>query len=105
MFLFSSMFRQNTNIGLYSHCGVTIVHYQGIWCGGATDSTPWIRVNFNAKVYITGLITQGWVNNIFYVITFYIKYGDILSSLTYVTTSGGNMQLVSTLKWAILILV
>ncbi|XP_071796366.1 EGF-like repeat and discoidin I-like domain-containing protein 3 [Asterias amurensis] len=67
----------------------------GIWCGGVSDSTPWMRVNFNAKVYITGLITQGWVNEDFYVKTFYIKYGDISSSLTYVTTSGGNMQLFS----------
>ena len=79
--------------------------YQGGWCASSSDQdfTPWIQVNFNARVTITGLVTQGMWNFNNRVSTYNVKYGDFASSLTYVTTSSGSVQLVSTEIWVILI--
>ncbi|XP_033639075.1 lactadherin-like [Asterias rubens] len=62
------------------------------WCAGSDDSNPLIQVNFKAKIYVTGLTTQGSSNSA-YVKTYKVKYGDSTATLTYVKTSGGSAQL------------
>ncbi|XP_071785279.1 lactadherin-like [Asterias amurensis] len=68
------------------------LNMEGGWCSLASDSNPWIQVNLNAKVYITGLITQGYDSE-YYVTTYKVMYGVSTSSLTNVTTSSGSNRL------------
>ena len=58
--------------------------------------TPWIQVNFNAIVYITGLTTQGYYYGVSLVETYTAKYGNSSSFLSFVSTSSGSVQMVST---------
>ena len=62
----------------------------GAWCAGTLG--PWIQVDLDAEVYVTGLITQGrdaadgypqWVKS------FQVLYGDDGQTWTYVTGADG----------------
>ena len=72
------------------------------WCSSLLISrrrlmlTPWIQVNFNAIVYITGLTTQGYYYGVSLVETYTAKYGNSSSFLSFVSTSSGSVQMVST---------
>ncbi|XP_071796321.1 retinoschisin-like [Asterias amurensis] len=65
----------------------------GGWCKKTSDKTPWIQVDFESKVYITGLITQGRdlgeypVYN--WVITFTVEFSDNGIEWSAVMTAGG----------------
>ncbi|XP_071795658.1 lactadherin-like [Asterias amurensis] len=80
-----------TYAGYVAHTGR--LNKQGAWCASGSDLTPWIQVNFNARVYITGVITERSHYAVNYVSTYSVKYGDSTSSLIYVTTSGGSAQI------------
>ncbi|XP_033626161.1 discoidin, CUB and LCCL domain-containing protein 2-like isoform X2 [Asterias rubens] len=49
------------------------------WCARWNDDSPWIQVDFNDNyVYITGLITEGYLDPIipYYVMTYTVAYPD-----------------------------
>ncbi|XP_071785768.1 discoidin, CUB and LCCL domain-containing protein 2-like isoform X1 [Asterias amurensis] len=57
-------------------------YYVVPWCAGGNDGSPWIQVDFNDNyVYITGLITKGYIDTIvpYYVMTYTVAYLDGLS--------------------------
>ena len=83
---------------MFTYYYVNLCYNQGAWCASGSDLTPWIQVNFNARVYITGVVTERSYYAVNYVSTYSVKYGDSTSSLMYVTTSGGSAQIVSTVE-------
>ena len=71
------------------------------WCARWNDDSPWIQVDFNDNyVYITGLITEGYLDPIipYYVMTYTVAYPDGPSWIDVKAQDGSPQEVKQKLK-------